>query len=56
MGVSLLVEIVLFLSFLDSWAASYGISRPNLNVEFHNKVHKSIESRCVSDPFFDFGI
>ncbi|KAL8112375.1 hypothetical protein AgCh_019904 [Apium graveolens] len=30
---------------------SYGISRPNLNVEFHNKVHKSIESRaCNGKP------
>ncbi|XP_028070945.1 ATP-dependent Clp protease proteolytic subunit-related protein 2, chloroplastic-like isoform X2 [Camellia sinensis] len=31
--------------------SSFGIAKPNSNVEFHNKVHKSIQSRtCDSKP------
>ncbi|KAL6548555.1 hypothetical protein OROGR_008976 [Orobanche gracilis] len=28
----------------------YGIVKPNLNVEFDSRVHKSIQSRCVGKP------
>ncbi|CAL5356028.1 unnamed protein product [Camellia sinensis] len=30
---------------LQSPSSSFGIAKPNSNVEFHNKVHKSIQSR-----------
>ncbi|XP_028070947.1 ATP-dependent Clp protease proteolytic subunit-related protein 2, chloroplastic-like isoform X4 [Camellia sinensis] len=36
---------------LQSPSSSFGIAKPNSNVEFHNKVHKSIQSRtCDSKP------
>ncbi|CAL5429767.1 unnamed protein product [Camellia sinensis] len=36
---------------LQSPSSSFGIAKPNSNVEFHDKVHKSIQSRtCDSKP------